>query len=222
MCIYDIPKIVKKTLLLAATPTNVQKGFQVCGICPFDREIFSADDVLETSVTDRPDPVEASSVAADISQDDMMLQSILGCSNEVPSSTSTGTTTESKNLPPGIVYSPQAIQSHPKAGQRVKHGPNSRKRRSAVVTFTPEKNTLQALKNARPKLTPVQAKPRKKKLQLSAKVTKTTEWYCLVCGDSYSNSVPGEEWVQCCKCLGRSHFTGVDNGVNFECDICAE
>ena len=47
MCIYDNPRIVKKALPLAATPTNVQKGFQVCGICPFDREIFSADDFLQ-------------------------------------------------------------------------------------------------------------------------------------------------------------------------------
>ena len=82
----------------------------------------------------------------------------------------------------------------PKAGPRVKR-PLNRKRRSAVITSTPEKNTLQALKNARPKPTPVQAKPRKRKLQLSGKVTKTTEWYCLVCGDSYSNFTPEEGWV---------------------------
>ena len=111
------------------------------------------------------------------------------------------------------------FKPHPKAGSRVKRRPNRRKRRSAAVTYTPEKNTLQALKNARPKPTPVQAKPRKRKLQLSAKVTKTTEWYCLVCGDSYSNSAPGEEWVQCCKCLGCAC---VDYSVNFVCDVCAE
>ena len=93
-----------------------------------------------------------------------------------------------------------------------------------MVTSTPEKNTLhvQALKNARPKPTPLQTKPRKRKLQLSAKVTKTTEWYCLVCGDSYSNSASGEEWVHCCKCLGWSHFACVDYGVNFVCHVCAE
>ena len=205
-CIYDIPGIVKKVLPFAATPTNVQKGFKVCGICSFDREIFSADDFLASSVTDRPDSIDnaipgnqALSVAADIPQDDMMLQSTVECSNEVPSSTSTGTTTESEKLPPGIVYSPQAIQPHSKAGPRVKHRPNRKKRRSAVVTSTPEKNTLPALKNAKnekkPKPTPVQAKPRKRKSPLSTKVTKTTEWYCLVCGDSYSSSAPGEEWV---------------------------
>ena len=100
MCICDIPGIVKKALPLAATPTNVQKEFQVCGICPFDREIFSADDFFASSVTDRPDPIgnaipgnQASSVADDIPQDDMTLQSTVGCSNKVPSSTSTRTTT---------------------------------------------------------------------------------------------------------------------------------
>ena len=180
----------------------MQKGFQVRGICPFDREIFSAYDFLASSVTDRPDPIDnaipgnqASTVVADIPQDDMMLQSTVGCSNDVPSSTSTGTTTESENLPPGIVYFPQAIQPHPNAGPRVKRRPNRRKRRSAVVTSTPEKKYIASFKNARPKPTPVQAKPRKRKLQFSANVTRTTEWYCLVCGDSYSNSAPGEEWV---------------------------
>ena len=73
------------------------------------------------------------------------------------------------------MYSPQAIQLHPKAGPRVKRRPNRRKRRFAAVTSTPEKNTLQALKNARLKPTPVQAKPRRKKLQLSAKATKTNK-----------------------------------------------
>ena len=70
----------------------------MCGICSFDRKILSADDFLASSVTDCPDPIDnaipgnqASSVAADIPQDDMMLQSTVGCSNEVPSSTSTGT-----------------------------------------------------------------------------------------------------------------------------------
>ena len=86
------------------------------------REIFSADDFLASSVTDRPDPIDnatpgnqASSVAADIHQNDMMLQSTVGCFNKVPSSISTGTTTESENLPPDIVYSPQAIQTPSKS-----------------------------------------------------------------------------------------------------------
>ena len=105
MCIYDIPGIVEKALPLAATPTNMQKEFQVCEIFPFDREIFSADDFLASSATNRPDPIgnaipgnQASSFAADIPQNDMMLQSTVGCCNEVPFSTTTGTTTESENL----------------------------------------------------------------------------------------------------------------------------
>ena len=126
-CIYDIPGIVKKALPLATTPTTVQKGFQVCGICPFDREIFSADDFLASSITDRPDSVDnaipgnqASSVAADIRQDDMMLQSTVGCSNEVPSSTSTGTTTESENLPPRHFVFPASYSTPSKSRPKSK------------------------------------------------------------------------------------------------------
>ena len=65
-----------------------KKGFKCVG---FDREIVSANDFLASSVTNRPDPIDnaipgnqTSSAAADIPQDDMVLQSTVGCSNEVP------------------------------------------------------------------------------------------------------------------------------------------
>ena len=142
-------EFLKKLLPLAATSTNVQKGFQVCEICPFDRKIFSADDFLASSVTDRSDPIDnaipgnqAPYVAADIPQHDVMLQLTVGCFNEVPFSTSTGTTTESE-----IMYSPHSIQPHRKSGPRVKSRPNRRKRRSAVVTSTPEKKYITSFEN---------------------------------------------------------------------------
>ena len=56
MTIYNLPNIVKGALPRAATPTNIQKGFKVTGICPFDREIFGEEDFMACEVTNRPDP----------------------------------------------------------------------------------------------------------------------------------------------------------------------
>ncbi|XP_049766151.1 uncharacterized protein LOC126095391 [Schistocerca cancellata] len=54
MTIYDIPFIVKLSLLSAATPRNIKAGFQVNGIWPFNRDIFTDDEFLPSAVTDRP------------------------------------------------------------------------------------------------------------------------------------------------------------------------
>lgn len=52
--IYDLPGISKETLPHAATPRNIQKGFEVCGIYHFNQNIFGDEDLLPGYVTDRP------------------------------------------------------------------------------------------------------------------------------------------------------------------------
>lgn len=54
MNIYDIPLILKESLPLAATPSNIQKGFAVAGIWPFNQEVFQDDEFLPSEVTNRP------------------------------------------------------------------------------------------------------------------------------------------------------------------------
>lgn len=56
MTIYDTPGIVAYAYPLAFTPKNIQSGFRVSGIFPYNRNIFSDDEFLASSVTDRPDP----------------------------------------------------------------------------------------------------------------------------------------------------------------------
>jgi hypothetical protein len=54
MTIYDITSIVSQSLPNAFTPKNIESGFLVTGIWPFNRDIFTAEDFLPSDVTDRP------------------------------------------------------------------------------------------------------------------------------------------------------------------------
>ena len=56
MTIYDIPHIVKLTLPFAATPVNIQNGFSVCGISPFNNYIFTDNHFMASYITDRECP----------------------------------------------------------------------------------------------------------------------------------------------------------------------
>jgi hypothetical protein len=52
----DIPTVCAQAFKLAMTPANIQSGFEVTGIYPFNRNRISDDAFLPSSVTDRPDP----------------------------------------------------------------------------------------------------------------------------------------------------------------------
>ena len=52
MTIYDIPDIIGRAFPTAFTPVNIQSGFKVAGIFPFDRDIFSDLEFLPSDVTD--------------------------------------------------------------------------------------------------------------------------------------------------------------------------
>ncbi|XP_004205541.1 uncharacterized protein LOC101234312 [Hydra vulgaris] len=56
MTIYDIVSIVCEPYTKAFSPSNIQRGFQVAGIEPFNPEIFKDDEYLPSSVTDRAAP----------------------------------------------------------------------------------------------------------------------------------------------------------------------
>lgn len=54
MSIYDIPSVVASAFPLAFTPRNIQAGFRVAGIYPYNRNIFDDSDFGPSFVTDRP------------------------------------------------------------------------------------------------------------------------------------------------------------------------
>ncbi|KAK9953684.1 hypothetical protein ABG768_017661 [Culter alburnus] len=54
MSIYDIPGIVAIAYPIAATPLNIQAGFRVAGVQPYDRDVFLETEFAPSYVTDRP------------------------------------------------------------------------------------------------------------------------------------------------------------------------
>lgn len=54
--IYDLGEVIGIAFQKAMTPVNISKAFKKCGIYPFDKFIFTEEDFLPSSVTDRPCP----------------------------------------------------------------------------------------------------------------------------------------------------------------------
>lgn len=52
----------------AFTPKNIKKGFEVTGIWPFNRFVFSEKEFASSAVTDRPAPPEIATVATSSSE----------------------------------------------------------------------------------------------------------------------------------------------------------
>lgn len=56
MTIYDIAGCLGRAYPTAMTPRNIQKSFEITGICPLNSEIFTDDEFLSSFVTDRENP----------------------------------------------------------------------------------------------------------------------------------------------------------------------
>ena len=56
MTIFDLPGILRKTWPQSSVSGKIIKGFQVTGIYPFNRNIFTDVEYAPSFVTDRPNP----------------------------------------------------------------------------------------------------------------------------------------------------------------------
>lgn len=67
MTIFDIANVANKAYAQAFTPSNIIVGFKVAGIEPFNSRVFTDDEFLGSSVTDRPESA-VTPVITDVAQ----------------------------------------------------------------------------------------------------------------------------------------------------------
>nr|XP_047135222.1 MFS-type transporter clz9-like [Hydra vulgaris] len=112
MTIYDIVSIVREPYTKAFSPSNIQRGFQVAGIEPFNIEIFKDDEYLPLSVTDRAAP---NVVNTNLVESEMTVAHVDGMEPEMP--VFHHETSFLNKVSPSIasLLSPKVLKPYPKA-----------------------------------------------------------------------------------------------------------
>ncbi|XP_026315200.1 uncharacterized protein LOC113226693 [Hyposmocoma kahamanoa] len=151
--IYDVPKLAALAIPQAFKQQSIQKGFEKSGIWPFNSNIFTDDDFLCSSITDRYLPGTEN------------ISTIQSTPNRVPSELSTGdiqSGSDSENLNIMVVSSPSQLESftrehieevaetitpesvrpYPKAGPRLS-SIKRKKGKTRILTDTPEKRLIE-------------------------------------------------------------------------------
>ncbi|KAB0790097.1 hypothetical protein PPYR_15584 [Photinus pyralis] len=231
MTIYDIPGVLAKALPLAATPNNIQNGFAVTGIWPYNRDIFTDQDFLPAEVTNRPfvtnTPVDN---PVQLNEDAIIMP------KERTPSPQPSTSRSSKS---GGHFTPQQIKPFPKAPAR-KQQKGRRKRKSEILTDTPVKAALEAeaeMRENRKKKAERTKKNMSGKISLASTSKRTTlikkypkqpdtdsesddeDALCLQCLEAYSSS-RNEEWIRCTKCKRWAHLRCAKNDDYYVCLHC--
>lgn len=149
--IYDIASCVGVAFEKSMTPRNITSGFKKSGIYPFDKHVFTDDDFIVSSVTDRAlpeDPMVAHG-SNDAEQDIQSIPSISKPTDKTFQSNVPEDTLETddgydkicQNETDKIFVSPQILLGYPKAKDLKQKG-RSRKRKSIIATDTPEINMI--------------------------------------------------------------------------------
>lgn len=151
MTIYDIPSVANDPYSQAFTSKNIKAGFAVSGIEPFNQNIFSDDEFLPSSVTDRPAPPLASSQEHSEIRQSVNAPEALSSSAD-PNTTSPepagGTNVNSVSCStPTVIVTPEDILPFPKAPPR--KNTSRRQQKTRILTDTPVRQELRERENGR-------------------------------------------------------------------------
>lgn len=233
MTIYNIPTIIKNAFPLAACDKNIQSGFIVSGIVPFNPEIFDESEFMPGYVTDRPDPYKESDEVGGAKEVSSQCQQMAARDDANHKVDSIPVTPRSLDLPGPSTRlttekTPEEIRPLPKAGPR-KCNNVRRKRSSTILTDTPVKKKLEEEKKNRPMR---QQKRNNKKDRSKTKNIRQCrrrliesssdeeDTLCLVCCEMYSKSKPNEKWIQCTSCKNWAHESCTDGSLYYICKNC--
>nr|XP_047133857.1 MFS-type transporter clz9-like [Hydra vulgaris] len=138
MTIYDIVSIVREPYTKVFSPSNIQRGFQVAGIEPFNPEIYKDDEYLPLSVTDRAAPNVVNTILV---EPEMTVAHVDGMEPEMP--LVHHETSFSNKVSPSIasLLSPEVLKPYPKASA-IQRSVKSRQLKTKILTDTPIRNEI--------------------------------------------------------------------------------
>lgn len=134
--IYNIAELSQKAFVQAFSKSNIMKGFERTGIWPLNRNVFTDDDFLMASVTNRP-LVDKEPQVESLTGDDLQKPN-------TPPSTSRTPPRSTSTKP--LLLSPDEVIPYPKAAPRKTNRGGRRPGRTRILTDTPEKEDVERLK----------------------------------------------------------------------------
>lgn len=156
--IYDIPKLAALAIPQAFKQKNIQKGFEKSGIWPFNSNIFSDEDFLCSSVTDRylpntdgetlteNDPTNqptSSKVLSELPRRDDQSGADPVNSNDTAVAGSSQSFSRDQIVEVAEAVTPESVRPYPKAGPRKLTGMTRKKGKTRILTDTPEKRLIE-------------------------------------------------------------------------------
>ncbi|XP_065642501.1 uncharacterized protein LOC136074128 [Hydra vulgaris] len=180
--IYEIPKLAAKAIPLAFKLQNIQTGFKKPGIWPFNSNIFSDEDFVCSSITDRCLP-EENNVATEkwILEQPIMEQPSTEENLSLEDRTSSNVEATgpsqleslSKNQTRGTVnVTPDLVRPFPKAGPRKLDGMKRKKGKTRILTDTPEKRIIEMEEKERKRKDKIKELNKNRKCSRNEKSTK--------------------------------------------------
>lgn len=162
--IHTLPSLVNTSFNSTFTRTNIISSFKKPGLWPFNRLVFSDEDFMSVSVTDRPAPTDInnSKLETQFSLNDFNSPSTPGCSKNTEA-TSSGSSVAC--IPTNVMLSPEDIRPYPKAAPRSALTRGRRRGKSRILTETPEKDRLEEERVARETKKTKFEKSKKRKLR---------------------------------------------------------
>lgn len=155
--IYDVAGLVGNAFKKAFTKENIEKGFEVAGIHPFNRNIFTEDEFLSSYVTDReqtnteatdsnidqhPTGEFGSDSPTPTTQENLAKPSSSTCEVLMPSTSAQQT---------NRVFTPEMVRPFPKAAARKKTARGRQPGKTRILTDTPEKKLIEEQKRIKEK-----------------------------------------------------------------------
>lgn len=239
--IGDVTELSCKAFAKVATVEKALKGFETCGISPFNADIFTDSDFLPASIVSHSSellPSEKGTVqtreanANQSRQEGNRLKNV--CSDDsdwnLPGTSNDPHPYQKQSVKENLFLSAlTSVSPIPKCRQTTV----SRKRRtvqsSAIITSSPFKRSLE--EKEKRKRTVILNKEVKSKKLTSLVTPKDKQSFnesekdcnCIYCRENFCTSKEGEEWIMCVLCGEWAHeacagVEGVDE--TFVCDFC--